>query len=274
MLKSSKNSDKRRLFFGCETAAPWPSSMPEGRIIEEANRHVTLLFLGQASLSSLEKLLFKLPLPDFAFAPVGIFEECLFLPKRKPRLAAWKISFLEKQGELASYRSALAGWLRERGFEPDLRYKEFLPHLSLCRGSFSKEEWKRAFVPLPLLLKNFALFESLGNSLYRSLWSHSFTPPFEEIEHTADVAYLVRGEDLKELQLHALFALAFLSPPFLNYLGELPDPEDSDQMIANLNEIVAKVDTSIGSPLKAVSYHGVPQEISKNQLEWEMIIDV
>ena len=39
-------NESKRLFFGFEVDAPWPS-LPEGRMIKEKDRHVTVAFLDR-----------------------------------------------------------------------------------------------------------------------------------------------------------------------------------------------------------------------------------
>ncbi len=115
--------------------------------------------------------------------------------------------------------------------------------------------------------------ESLGHSHYQPLWRHSFLPPFAEIEHTADIAFLIRGADFYELFLNAQLALAFKFPALLSYLSKEKDFPSLDTVIAALNEVVARADLDIGVPFKAVSYHD-EMAYHSNHLEWKMIVDV
>ncbi len=104
-------------------------------------------------------------------------------------------------------------------------------------------------------------------------WSVSFLSPFDEIEHIADIAFIVRGETLLELHYHAFIALSFYDPELLKYKHKLLKTKSLDEIIINLNSLVSVVDAKQGCTFKAISYHG---EISENNgiLTWEMIIDV
>ncbi len=42
--------EEKRLFFGAEVSAPWPKELPQGRVLEEKARHLTLAFLGETRL--------------------------------------------------------------------------------------------------------------------------------------------------------------------------------------------------------------------------------
>ncbi len=78
-------------------------------------------------------------------------------------------------------------------------HHDFNPHITIARAPFEKEAWKKEFSPLPLILTDLHLYESKGNLEYVSLWKHSLQTPFEEIEHTADIAYHVYGESFAQL---------------------------------------------------------------------------
>ena len=56
-----------------------------------------------------------------------------------------------------------------------------------------KQEWLDHFTPLPFFVKAIHLYQSLGNLQYQSLWESPLLSPFEELEHTADIAFLIRG---------------------------------------------------------------------------------
>jgi RNA 2',3'-cyclic 3'-phosphodiesterase len=243
-------------FLGLEVIAPWPTDMPEGRIIAEESRHATLVFFGDQEVDT-----DAIPLPPFRLGLVGQFVKPLFLS----RVVAWEPDFFEKKEELFDYQTQLTAL-----FGGDER--RWLPHVTLARSPFDPQEWKKSFFSLPAVFQAIHLYESQGNLEYEKIWSYPLLPPFEEIPHTADVAYKVRGEDFGTLYLHALTAIAFEFPPILAYR--------QNRDFGNLNEVIAALGTALsladaewGAPLKAVSYHGEAR--NKNGiLEWEMIVDV
>ncbi len=250
-----------RLFLGFEVQTPWPKEFGKGRLLEEKDRHLTFLFLGERDPAEVLEAL--LP-PPSVFA-LGVFDECLFLPVRSPRVSAWHAAFLEGNEQLIRYRNELVIQLQ-------VNDRDFLPHLTLARDPHELSSWKKSFQPLPFFCKALHLYESLGNSRYRILWSAPFLVPFEEISHTADVAFQIYGHSLQDLHLHAEIALSFLQPELLSFFTKTK-PSSLDEIIISLNEMIAKADSISGCPFKAVSFHGdLKQE--KNLLSWEMIVDV
>lgn len=190
----------------------------------------------------------KLP---FSIGLAGIFDQSLSLD----HVIAWHIHWLEMG--VYDYQKELVEWLGLKS--------RFLSHVTLPRKPCDEEKWKSSFRPLPLFVKNINLYESLGFSKYKVLWQYPLHAPFEEIEHTADIAFIVRGD----LFLHAQLALAFYFPPMLRYYDSRKIT-DFDAIVAALNAILAKVDGEIGCLFKAISFHGT----EKPTEEWEMIVDV
>jgi len=266
-------NNQKRLFFGMEVTAPWPAKLPHGRLLDEAHRHMTLAFLGDIDFSKLSPLLNDFPLPPFQIGLVGLFDQCLFLPKRHPHVVAWHIHWLDDASPMSAYQKTCAEWLQERSFDPHVR-GEFLPHVTICRAPFDEKKWRKAFTPLPVIIQSIHLYESIGKLQYVPIWSHDLRSPFEEIEHTADVAFKILGENFQQLHHHAEIALAFKFPELLPYLSEAKKEEDIDDIIIALNRIVTQADSEIGCPFKAVSFHGGVTQKPDNTLEWEMIIDV
>lgn len=264
----------KRVFFAFEIEAPWPHELPSGRCLAEKDRHLTTAFLGEIHLPSLLEVLPQLPKPDFTIGKVGVFSHCLFLPDRHPNVVAWHIDWLDDPSPLISYHEKLILWLNEHGFFVKVHDNGFLPHVTICRKPFQAVDWKKAFSPIPMMIKNFNLYESLGHSCYQACWSHSIKSPFEELEHTADVAFLIRGENIAEIYRHARMALAFLFPLVLSIAVDDKAPKSLDDVIINLNELVAVLDQQEGCPFKAVSFHGTLKEVENKTFEWEMIVDV
>lgn len=263
--------DRKRLFFGMEAIAPWPDELPRGRILREGDRHLTLAFLGDSDFPKLTKALDRFPKPPFKTGIAACFEKVLFLPHKTPRVAAWEVLLFEESDNFSACQKMLVSWLAEQGFAPRECRGAFLPHVTLARAPFAEEDWKKKFQKLPLFLQDLHLYESLGHSEYKIVWSCRIPAPFEELEHTADIAFRIRGASLNQIYLHAQLALSFHFPLLLPYFDFSP-VGTLDGAIEALNRIVAKADEEVGCPFKAVSFHGTIQE--KECLEWEMIVDV
>lgn len=265
--------NEKRLFFGMDITAPWPDTLPFGRIIEEGLRHMTLAFLGKVDHSKLEPLLVEFPVPPFKLGFAGKFDQCIFLPKNHPHVVAWHVHWLENDEPLIAYQKTLSQWLVQKGFPVDQGHP-FYSHVTLSRKPFNLHEWKKDFTPLPMLTTTIHLYESLGNSKYKSYFSYPLVPPFEELEHTADIAYVIRGYSLTHIFQHAQAALAFSFPDILDFHNENPgELSGIEDVVIALNRIVTEADHQGECPFKAVSFHG--SLIKKNGFfEWEMIIDV
>lgn len=263
--------DDKRLFFGAEIYAAWPKELPHGRIIEEPFRHITLAFLGQTSLSHIQKLIPALQQPNFRIGIVGKIDRFLFLPQNSPRVIAGHVHWLSPEDGLALYQKSLVEKLTAEGYKLDKR--EFLSHVTIARAPFVIKEWQAIFSEIPVMLKAIHLYESAGNLSYYPLWSHSFVPAFEEFEHTADIAFLVRAENMQQMHLHAQMALCFKFPALLSFMPtQLFD--SLQEIVIGLNELIARADQEIGCPFKAVSFHGDVTTSAEGLLQWEMIVDV
>jgi len=254
---------EKRVFFGFSIEEPWPHLYPKGRILDETSRHLTFAFLGNVPYVNLEKNLDHFPKPSFDVGPVGICDDLLFLKK----VVAQHVKWLLNDESITSFQSAVQKWLSTLGFSLDPR--PHLPHVTIARAPFEEEEWRSWFEPLPCMATGIHLYESVGNLTYQSIWEIPLLKPFEEIEHTADIAFHIRGKSLQQLYLHAAIAMSFKFPPFLHYI-KTDHVEDLNQVVKGLNQMIAQCDLEIGCPFKAVSYHThlIDEE------NWEMIIDV
>lgn len=267
------DADHKRIFFGLEVRAPWPDQFPQGGLIQAEGRHATLAFLGEVPYRPLIQQLDR-PFSELKLKVglVGTFLQTLFLPSGHPRVVAWEVHWNEDSHALVEYREFLLRWLRALDYHPKEHEGPWLCHVTISRKPFNHSEWKKFFNPLPMAIFGIHLYESLGSCIYRPLWSQPLIPPFEEIEHTADIAYLINGENLTQLHRHAQTALAFRYPALLPYLHE-----DSfthlDEIIIALNQMIAEADRDVGCPFKAVSFHG-NITVNKSILQWEMIVDV
>lgn len=280
----AENDKIKRLFFGVEACAPWPQKLPRGRsrgkLLDENQRHFTLAFLGNVEFQPLLNLL----TPPYAqeeaspFRPfllkcgsAGYFDACLLLPPRHPRVVAWHAKW--REGEpLILFQKMLAEWLKHRQYPLDER--EWLPHLTLCRHPGNPDLWMKMFSPLPFFTQSIHLYESMGNLTYQPLWSYPLPAPFEEIAHTADMAFWVYGDSVSAIYYNAFIALAFKHPLFLKYAPSTTSAENIDDVVIGLNEVVCQADRDAGSPLKAVSFHGELEQLANGLLKWEMIVDV
>lgn len=266
------HQSKKRVFFAFETQAPWPEDLPPGRLLKAEDRHLTFAFLGEVDASQLLQKLNECPSPLFKVGLTGFFSKCLFLPPLHPNVVAWNIQWLDEDKQLTNYRAHFLEWLKSIGFQAKDTNPNWLCHVTLSRKPFLKEPWLHSFTPLPLFISNIHLYESLGHSLYKPLWTFPLISPFEEIEHTADIAYLIKGENLRQIYLHAFTALAFRFPAFLAY-KKTTNFENLDDVIIGLNEGIAEADAHIGCPFKAISFHGQIEQ-HHSILKWEMIVDV
>lgn len=262
----------KRLFFGFEVHAPWPEEFPSGRMLAPSDRHMTVAFLGNVSYAKVTGLLQEFPKPPFTIGSGGIFDKCLFLPDRHPHAVAWRVQFCNSSSTVNEYQTECVNWLEAQGFS--LRNAEsFLPHVTLCRTPFKEKQWQQSFATLPFYIKDFHLYDNLGNSIYRPVWTIPLQSPFEVLEHKADMLFLIRGETIRQLYWHAQIALSFHYPLLTPYISEEIKVEEIEEVVTALNALVSRADQEIGCPFKAVSFHG---ELLRDEygLKLEMIIDV
>jgi hypothetical protein len=122
-------------------------------------------------------------------------------------------------------------------------------------------------------VKGLHLYKSMGNLEYQSLWEMPLLPPFEELEHTADLAFHIRGSTVQQLHTHAQLALAFKFPPLVSCFTQKTQ-NSLKEIIISLNEMISQADMEFGCPFKAVSFHGEIKEDAQKLLHWNMIVDV
>jgi 2'-5' RNA ligase len=243
-------------------------------MLNEMSRHLTVAFLGQANDELLLKAISTdFPFPSWKVGLAGIFDKCLFLPPEHARVVSWHARWLEGGSAISNFQTRLISWLKEKKFTPDDRHP-FLPHITLARTPFDAKEWQNSFIQLPMLIYHLHLYESAGNLTYYPIWTHKMILPFEEIDHTADVAFRVHGESIPQLGIHAWTALTFQFPEILPYKADFTSAKSVDDIIMSLNQIVTEADAEIGCPFKAVSFHGDIRKNDQEILTWEMIVDV
>jgi 2'-5' RNA ligase len=262
------NHSTKRLFFGAEVQAPWPDTFPPGRLLAPQCRHLTLAFLGNIEYAPLEQRLVEIPTPTFKVGQTGYFDRCLLLPPQHSRVVAWHVNWFES--EILSFQQQLAMWLRQEGYS--IEERPFLSHVTLARSPFDTVAWSNAFVPLPMMTTGIHLYESLGNSTYKPIWTLPLVAPIEELDHTTDIAFRLSASSLSTLQLHAQVALAFKFSPLLNYFPTNSDSDSLEDIVIALNDMIANADSEQRCPFKAVSFCGDIVE-KGDLLQWEMIVD-
>jgi len=261
-----------KLFVALEAHAPWQETFPPGRILDEEARHLTLAFLGESPLDKAVEVVSSLP-PPYPVGPIAITDKLLLLPHRHPRTAGYHFELIRDPEPLQTFYSKLLTTLQEAGLTPSHPERPLLNHITVARHPEELDTWKETFAPLPLFLKDLHLYESLGYSKYRSHYCLSAKPPFEEIPHTADIAFHIWGKTITDLYFNAACALAFHFPPLIIQTLSSTPFDDLGEVVIALNELVAKTDEEMGCPFKAVSFHGEIAE-QDNLLYWEMIVDV
>lgn len=263
-------SDQKRLFFAAPILAPWPEIPSSGKTLTEANRHLTLAFIGSANYPDLQSNLTSTPKPPFSVGRMGYFDHCLFLPPQHPNVVAWHGLWFNED-LLSPYSQQLKKWLSLQNLNVDAR--GLLTHVTLARKPIEKQAWLKAFIKIPFYFNQITLYESLPFSNYLPLNTHTLQLPFEEMEHTADLAFKICGDTLQDIFWNAFGALSFRSIELLNFLPINPQIDSLDDIVILLNHSISQLDTNLGSPYKAISFHGSIQQINET-LKWEMIVDV
>lgn len=192
------DNKNKRLFFAFETLAPWKKGLPNGRFVNESDRHLTILFLGNINWPGLEKILSSLPPPPIQVGLTGLFDRLLYLPPKRPNVVAFHAKWTYTPFDFNLYRLMLARWIIESGLPVQLPQNEFLPHVTVCRRPFSRAEWDNQFTPLPFYISNFHLYESYPGLKYRPVYTVPILPPFD-----STYAY---GESKEQLAIHRSFA--------------------------------------------------------------------
>ncbi len=268
----SDTNETKRLFFGFDVYAPWPAELPSGRVLDPSDRHMTIAFLGSVSYSKIADLLPNFPKPPFNVGLTGFFDKCLCLPEHHPHVIAWRMGCWSEYSIVEEYQMRCIKWLREKEFFLS-HADSFLPHVTLCRSPFVVNHWKKSFASIPFYIKDLHLYESLGNSKYQPIWTVPLQAPFEELDHTADMAFLIRGGSINQIYHHAYAALSFHYPLLNSYTAIEVKLEKIEDVVTALNTQVSRVDQEIGCPFKAVTFHGDLLQ-DEHGFKWEMIVDV
>ncbi len=267
-----KRESTKRLFLAFEIAAPWPEKHPKARFLREQDRHITLVFLGDVAWEPMPQRLDKMPKPTFHLSPAGICDNFLFLPPRHPRVVSYHI-FWKTAGEaLASYQDEVSSWFSEKGYK--INKRSFLPHVTIGRSPFAVSAWKKHFQALPCIAKNLHLYESFEHLHYKPIWTFPMVAPFEQIDHTADLAFRIRGNTLRDLLIHSILALAFHDPTILEIDFPKESPDSLDEIIALLNRVISESHDKFAYKFKGIFHHGEIKKRKDNLLEWEMSVDL
>ena len=107
------------------------SDIPGVRLQRPEAMHVTLCFLGGQPVGEVEAIAEATRRAvDGSPAPTLMSETALWLPPRRPRVAA--VEFMDGAGALSALQAALAGALAQGGwYEPERR--RFLAHVTVAR---------------------------------------------------------------------------------------------------------------------------------------------
>jgi 2'-5' RNA ligase len=135
-------------------------AIPGLRLIDQGSLHVTLCFLGWRDLDEVGEIGAAC---RSAASGAGIrlsLGEALWLPPRRPRVAA--VSLTDADGGLGRLQAAVAGALTARGFyEPESR--PFLSHVTAARVARGAR-----IRPAPLSPPEAVRFDAEAVTLYRS----------------------------------------------------------------------------------------------------------
>jgi len=260
-----------RLFIGASVVAVWPDKFLSNEIIKEENRHFTILFFGGQDQDA-KNILMNFPKPESILSPTGVFSNYVGLPKRSPHLVAMEGKIITGMN-IEDYRNNISRWSEMQKIDFKKPKRPFYPHLTICRKHPDIFKWESSKIKIPFYIDGINLYQSLGKSEYERLKTYPLVPAFEQIHHTADIAFLIRGESLQSIFINAQIALAFTYPDILDFLKTDVEISSQDQIVMKLNKVISNIDIEVGCPFKAVSFHGsFTQQLGYTQ--WEMIVDV
>lgn len=267
-----KQAETKRVFLAFEVHSPWPKILPQGRILKEEARHLTIAFIGDIHYASLENILNSFPPPKILVGMSGKFDHCLFLPKKKPNVVSWHIEWDDHHFDLAIYKQELINWLTEHQI-PIKHYNEiFLPHVTLSRRPFQFHEWRKAFQVLPLYIKDIHLYESKSGLNYTPLWTWPLLAPFEVIKVHEGLILSIRGEKLTSLFKHCISAIAFFYPSILSKNSSPMQFQHFGELFPFLEKILKKArekDPKLPTRLFEI---GAPALKEDHLLTWEIRI--
>jgi 2'-5' RNA ligase len=261
--------ETKRFFFAMEIEAPWPGEFPKGRLLGVPARHLTLAFLGDVNHSALLEIIGKTPLPPLKTGFVGHFNKTVFLPFKHPRVVAWHADLLNKKQILTEYQKQFCDWLKSSGFEPAGYGRPWLPHVTLCRSRFDFDGWKKAFRPLPFIATKLVLYESKGSLQFEPKWSYELTLPIEKLADSVNTAYVLRGEDMESILLHARVALGFHDETFYHKIVSNQTLNNQTDLLNYLEKELHKIP---GGDLVELKFEGGIIKRKDSLLECKMIV--
>lgn len=234
------SAGSKRVFFAFEVHAPWPLSLPQGRVLSLSGRHLTIAFLGNVDYPSLEKILNRFPPPKITTGLTGKFDRCLFLPPQRPNVVSWHVKWFDQAFDLGLYQKELSEWLSANGFHVKLHNEGFLPHVTLSRRPFHYREWREAFEVLPLYIKDIHLYESKSGLNYTPLWSYPLHAPFEAKHDANGLIITARGENLTSLLNHCITGIAFSHPGILAKYPESTPVQEISELLPIVEDVLGR----------------------------------
>lgn len=102
---------RKRVFFAFQIEAPWPKELPQGRLLDERSRHLTIAFIGAVEYAPFAEALSSFPPPPFQVGLTGYFDKIKFLPPRRANVASWHVQWHDEAGQLGQYQRQIAEWL-------------------------------------------------------------------------------------------------------------------------------------------------------------------
>lgn len=261
--------EEKRMFFGLSVSSQWPDSFPNAKIIKANMRHITLAFLGSTDFEAIEKDLDSFPKAPFKVGPDGILDKLLLLPENDPNVVAYHAKFIDDRVE--SYRKDIVSWLEERSIYKEEK-RAFLPHVTIGKKPKKLSQWKDEFSPMPFIVQDICLYESLGNSEFKILWQKPFALPVEEITHTADIAYIIRGQTNQEFFNNAQVALCYADEQMISFIED-KKVNTFDDVVIELNNLNEKTGEKQEALFKSISFHGSGTD-ENGFISWEMFVDV
>ena len=187
---------------------------------------------------------------------------------------AWHVKWFDEEYDLGTYQKELADWLEDNDFKVRLNPKGFLPHVTLSRRPFKYHEWREAFQVLPVIIKDFQLYESVGKLRYKPLWSYHLPEPFVINKTETEYQLTLRGENLLQLFHHCLTALAFKHPEILRRYREEVSINELSDVVSNINTIIEKARKKISLPYSMLESVSEPANNGDGVLTWDVILPI
>jgi 2'-5' RNA ligase len=262
----------KRLFFAFKVEAPFYEKIYPARHLDKEDIHVTIVFIGNWPIEKYQEIKKNIPLSPFSFAPSAIGDKLLLLPFDNPSCMTMHLTLRdEEKKKLEDFRCILINYIAS--FDIQIELRPLLLHTTLARKPFDASIWLKHFKKVPILLTKFCLYESVGQLKYNILWEQNLMRPFEEVDHTAGIAFAIYGHCIQDLYINAQMALSFLNPDFTQFIN-YKKIDSLEKIIHELNKTISLVNIEQRCPIKAISMHGNIEKTEKNLLKWLMIADI